>query len=110
MANATATTGRTIKTPAFGDQFRKATSAYFDKSGIRNGGTLTQRPFLAVRDRDGRTVIEVVNNVSDLIALPRKTKVMHQWEGKTRSDYVTYTVGQLRDHVEANPPKAGQVI
>jgi hypothetical protein len=38
------------------------------------------------------------------------TKVMHQWEGKTRSDYVTYTVGQLRDHVEANPPKAGQVI
>lgn len=108
VANSNST--RNFRTPAFGGAVKQANSTYFEKSGIRAGGAQTQRPFLAIRIVNGRSVIEVIDNVQDLVALPKKTKVMHQWEGKNRSDFIGYTVGQLREYCEANPPKAGQVI
>jgi hypothetical protein len=100
----------TIKTPMFGGTVRRANSAYFEKSGIRAGQTLTQRPFLAIRDNKGRQVIEVVDNITDLVSMPQRTKVLHQWEGKNRSDYIGYTVGNLKEYLAENPPKAGQVV
>ncbi len=89
---------------------RRANSAYFQKSGIRKGGKLTQRPFVVFRRNENGINTEIVDNVESLIKLPARTRVMAQWEGKNRSDYVQFTVAQLREFVQANPPQANEVI
>jgi len=88
----------------------KSPTAYFELSGIRNKKKLVQNPFIVFRQYDDRTVVEIVEDPTELLKLPMKTKVMAQWPGKKRSEFVRFTVGQLRKHIEDNPKHACQVI
>jgi len=90
---------------------KKAHSTFFEQSGIRKSKARSQRPFLVVRNMGtGTTDLQIVEDVTEVYNMPKKTRVMTQWEGKKRSDYYTFTVGQLRDYCEANPAKTGEVI
>lgn len=80
---------------------KKAPSTYFQKSGILTGKRQTQRPFLAFRRNDNGVNVEVIEDINELVKLPAKTRVMTQWEGKNRSDYVNFTVGDLRKYYQA---------
>lgn len=90
---------------------KKAPSIFFEKSGIRTKKKFKHHPFIAfVRSREGDVTVKVVDTAEALIGLPKRTKVMGQWPGKTRSDYFAFTVGKLQEYIEANPKKAGMVI
>jgi len=85
-------------------------TAYFQLSGIRSKKTLPHNPFIVFRQYEDRTVVEIVESPEELVKLPAKTKVMAQWPGKKRSDFVRFTVGDLRKHIADNPKQACQVI
>lgn len=88
----------------------KSPTAYFELSGIRNKKKLLQNPFIVFRRQTDRTVVEIVESPEELVKLPMKTKVMAQWPGKKKSEFVRFTVGQLRRHIVDNPKHACQVI
>lgn len=90
---------------------KKTPSIFFEKSGIRTMKKYKHHPFIAfVRNREGDVTVKIVDNPQDLIRLPKRTKVIGQWRGKTRSDTFCFSVGKLREYIENNPKKAGQVI
>lgn len=90
---------------------KKAPSVFFEQSGIRSMKKYKHHPFIAfVRSRDGDVTVKIVTTPEELVRLPKRTKVIGQWRGKTRSDTFSFTVARLREHIENNPKKAGQVI
>lgn len=89
---------------------KKAPSIFFEKSGIRTKKKFKHHPFIAFIRKDGKVTVNVIDTPEALVSLPRRTKVMGQWPGKTRSDYFAFSVGKLRDYIENNPKKAGMVI
>lgn len=108
MATTNASTSTTRRLTINGA--KKAHSVFFEQSGIRKSKTRSQRPFLVVKNSNGQTDLQIVEDVTEVYNMPKKTRVMTQWEGKKRSDYYTFTVGQLREYCEANPAKVGEVI
>lgn len=89
---------------------KPATSAYFEMSGIRSKGKQMQRPFITFRRRNNKINVELVNDVQKLVQMPLKTRVMAQWEGKERSDFYRFTVGDLKEYLEDNPAKRHQAV
>ena len=61
---------------------------------------LTHHPYLAyVRkfvDLRDELHVEVIDTTEKLLTLPDATKVMQQWPGKWRSDFMRFTVGDVR--------------
>jgi len=88
----------------------KSPTAYFELSGIRNKKKLPQHPFIVFRQYTDRAVIEIVDKPEELVKLPARTKVMAQWPGKKKSDFVKFNVGQLKRHIQENPKHACQII
>lgn len=88
---------------------KNATSAYFEKSGIRHGGKMIQNPFIAFNEGN-EVEVELVDDIKDLIKRSSTVKVMARWPGKIRSDYVNFTVGDLKKHINANPPRSSEVV
>lgn len=88
----------------------KSKTAYFEKSGIRFGERLKHNPFIVFRESDDKVTVEVVDNAKDLIKLPNKTRVIAQWRGNNQSDFVQFTVEDLRTHCKKNPKHTCQVV
>ena len=82
---------------------RRGNRDLFTKSGnFIRGQKLTHYPFLVfVVDNEGRRVdVRIVDNVDELLQYPDHFKVMSQWEGKWRSDFFYYLVGDVRKYME----------
>ena len=68
----------------------------FSISGIFSCRRLNHTPFL-VFVRSGEDIrVEIVNYSSSLLGHADDTPVMVQWEGKWRSDFFQFKVGQYR--------------
>lgn len=89
---------------------KKAPSVFFEKSGIRTKKKFKHHPFLAFVRKEGMVTVKVVDSSEELIKMPKRTKVIGQWPGKTRSDYFEFSVGRLRDYIQNNPKQDGMVI
>lgn len=89
---------------------KSATSTFFEKSGIRRGTNQAQRPFLAFSRKNNKVNVEIVEDIRTLVRMPRKTRVMTQWEGKNRSDFYRFTVGDLQEYIEEHPATRNQVV
>lgn len=83
---------------------------YFAKSGIREFKRLRHTPFLAFREGQGWTNVEIVDSIDKLLMYPDEAKVMGLWPGKHHSDYVNFTVGQLRQFVAAHPKESFEMV
>lgn len=89
---------------------RTDVSDYFERSGIRDWKRLSHTPLL-VFQVDGNTVtVKIVDNPRKLLEYPDDTKLMGQWRGEWRSDFFQFTVGQLSEHIQNNPPGPHRVI
>lgn len=89
---------------------KEACSAYFEKSGIRYGQRLDHTPFVVFSEQKDAVTVDIVDNAQDLITYPVDTKVMAQWAGRDRSDFFRFTVGDLRKHIKANPPRSVEAV
>lgn len=89
---------------------KPATSHFFELSGIRRGTNQAQRPFIAFSRKNNKVNVEIVEDVRTLVKMPRKTRVMAQWEGKNRSDFYRFTVGDLQTYLEEHPANRNQVV
>ena len=85
-------------------------SDYFEKSGIRDWKKLPHTPLLVFQVEGGTVTVRIVDNPQELLGFSDDTKVMGQWTGKWRSDFFQFTIGQLREHIEKNPPGPYRVI
>ncbi len=91
-------------------KIRTANRHFFEGSGIRNCKEQKQRPFLVFRPTKTRMNVDLCFNTNDLLDMPDNTKVMAQWQGKSRSDFYRFTVRELKQHIADNPRQARQRI
>lgn len=91
-------------------KIRIANRHFFEESGIRNNEKQAQRPYLIVRKSKTRLNLGLVYTAEELLTYPNTTKVLTQWEGKKRSDYYSFKVGDLRKYISEHPPKETQKL
>jgi hypothetical protein len=63
---------------------------------------LVHTPFLVFVENGDGIEVEIVDQASALTKHPRETKLMVQWRGEWRSDFVQGTVGDVLDALETN--------
>jgi hypothetical protein len=77
--------------------------AFFELSGVLTSKSLNHTPFLAFVEHPegkGKIQLEVIKSAPQLLKLPDSTKVLCQWRGKWNSDLFTFTVKDVREHME----------
>jgi hypothetical protein len=78
----------------------------FTIGGIREYAKRTHHPFLVfVPIGEDEIEVQLVESPKKLLLYPAETKVMVQWEGKWRSDFFQFTVGDLQEHIKLHPKK-----
>jgi hypothetical protein len=83
---------------------------YFQRSGIREHTNLNHTPLL-VFQVDGDTVtVEILERADKLLEYSNDTRVMGQWKGNWRSDFLQFSVGQFRDHIAEHPRESWQMV
>ncbi len=80
---------------------RTDTQDYFQISGIFDFPKLAHTPFLVFTRSESKVEVHIVLNGRELLLYPDETQVMGQWNGKWRSDFFQFTVGQYRAFLEA---------
>lgn len=93
-----------------GEKIRKANRHFFEESGIRSNRATKQHPFLILRPSKTRIKVDLATSIEDVLGLPANTRIMAQWKGKTRSDFYTFRVSELKRHIEENPRQARQKV
>lgn len=91
---------------------------FFEQSGIRSYAVLNHTPILAFvysslcgpEERDDGLQVRIIAKPVDLLSLDDAVKCMAQWQGKHRSDFFQFTVGQFRAHLAEHTKKSGQRI
>lgn len=74
---------------------------FFSQSGVFYGEPLNHTPLLVFVAKEDTVEVRIVHSPSELLAFPDVTPVMAQWRGEWRSDYFQFTVGQYRQHIDA---------
>lgn len=82
-------------------------ASFFAKSDVLSNRKLDHHPFLVFVTSGNIVAVAIVKNAVDLLNYSDDAPVMAQWPGEFRSDFFKFTVGQLREWVQNNPPPPG---
>lgn len=81
---------------------RRDISEYF-RQVVLAVGKLNHTPLLAFVVDNQRVTVDIVDKPWMIMRYPDDTQVMGQWAGQWRSDFFSFTVKELREHIAANP-------
>jgi hypothetical protein len=74
---------------------------FFRLSGVLDSDKLTHTPFLAFILAGDTVTVQIIDRAAELLKLADDIEVMCQWRGDWRSDFFRFTVGRLRQAIEA---------
>lgn len=77
-------------------------AAYFTRVVLAYG-KLTDTPMLAFVVSGDTLTVEIITKPGDTLKLPDDIQMMGQWRGEWKSDYFSFTAGQLKRFVTENP-------
>lgn len=80
----------------FSSNARLANDDFWRLSDVLNPGPKPHHPFLVLENEDGHTHINIIQDIDGLLAYADETPVLYQWQGKWRSDFFHFSVGQAR--------------
>lgn len=86
---------------------RHDTFDLFTKSDLLTASNLNHTPFLVIESEpvDDAVYIAVVGNKEALLTYPDSASVLAQWKGQFRSDWLQFTVGDVRRFLETGEAK-----
>ena len=71
---------------------------FFQKNCLTMSDANLHFPFLIFVRKDYELEVKVANDPMVLLNYPDDTQIMKQWPGAKRSDYFTFTIGQLKEY------------
>lgn len=76
------------------NNFRTDFDQLFEMTDTLSCNRLTQTPFIVLDEKEG---ICLCDNALELVQLfPSTTKVLKQWVGRWKSDFLVFTVGDVK--------------